>query len=76
MASLWGPRRRPRLTTIIRQRVTTPASTAPVVFVYVMCSLAEESLTIVYYSDNPGLARTALLQRGGFADDEIEVVAA
>lgn len=43
---------------------------------YVTCSRAEESLAIVYYSDNPGLARTVLLQRGWFADDEIEVVAA
>ena len=43
---------------------------------YVTCSRAEESLAIVYYSDNPGLARTALLERGWFTDDEIEVVAA
>jgi DNA helicase-2/ATP-dependent DNA helicase PcrA len=43
---------------------------------YVTCSRAEESLAIVYYSDNPVLARTALLERGWFADDEIEVIAA
>ncbi len=43
---------------------------------YVTCSRAEESLAIVYYSDNPVLARTALLERGWFADAEIEVVAA
>ena len=43
---------------------------------YVTCSRAEEGLAIVYYSDNPGLARTALLERGWFTDDEIEVVAA
>ena len=43
---------------------------------YVTCSRAEESLAIIYYSDNPGLARSALLERGWFADDEIEVVAA
>ncbi|NMJ44296.1 ATP-dependent helicase [Roseomonas sp. JC162] len=43
---------------------------------YVTCSRAEESLAIVYYSDNPVLASTALLERGWFADDEIEVIAA
>lgn len=43
---------------------------------YVTCSRAEESLAIIYYSDNPGLARAALLERGWFADDEIEVVVA
>ncbi|MFG1285193.1 UvrD-helicase domain-containing protein [Xanthobacter autotrophicus] len=43
---------------------------------YVTCSRAAESLAIVYYSDDPGLARTALLERGWFADDEIEIVAA
>jgi DNA helicase-2/ATP-dependent DNA helicase PcrA len=42
----------------------------------VTCSRAEESLAIIYYSDNPGLARSALLERGWFTDDEIEVVAA
>ncbi|MFG1402167.1 UvrD-helicase domain-containing protein [Xanthobacter sediminis] len=42
---------------------------------YVTCSRTEESLAIVYYSDDPGLARTALLERGWFADDEIEIVA-
>ena len=43
---------------------------------YVTCSRAEESLAIVYYSENPGVARTALLQRGWFADGEIEIIAA
>lgn len=42
---------------------------------YVTCSRAEESLAIVYYSDNPNLARTALLERGWFADDEVETIA-
>jgi DNA helicase-2/ATP-dependent DNA helicase PcrA len=42
----------------------------------VTCSRAEESLAIVYYSENPGVARTALLQRGWFADGEIEIIAA
>lgn len=43
---------------------------------YVTCSRAEESLAIVYYSENPGLARAALLERGWFADGEVEVLAA
>jgi DNA helicase-2/ATP-dependent DNA helicase PcrA len=43
---------------------------------YVTCSRAEESLAIVYYSKNPGEARTALLQRGWFADGEIEIITA
>ena len=43
---------------------------------YVTCSRAEEGLAIVYYSENPGVARTALLRRGWFADGEIEIIAA
>jgi DNA helicase-2/ATP-dependent DNA helicase PcrA len=41
---------------------------------YVTCSRAEKSLAIVYYSDNPNLAHTALVERGWFAADEIEVI--
>jgi DNA helicase-2/ATP-dependent DNA helicase PcrA len=40
----------------------------------VTCSRAEDSLAIVYYSDNPDFARTALLGRGWFGDDEIEII--
>lgn len=43
---------------------------------YVTCSRAEESLAIIYYSDDPGLARVAVLDRGWFSDDEVEVIAA
>ena len=42
---------------------------------YVTCSRAEKSLAIVYYSDNPAGARTALLARGWFTADEVEIVA-
>ena len=42
---------------------------------YVTCSRAKESLAVVYYSDAPEAAREALLERGWFADDEIEIVA-
>lgn len=41
---------------------------------YVTCSRAEDSLAIVYYSDNPEAARAALLERGWFADAEIEAI--
>lgn len=41
---------------------------------YVTCSRAEESLAIVYYSNNPDAARAALLERGWFGDDEIEIL--
>jgi DNA helicase-2/ATP-dependent DNA helicase PcrA len=41
---------------------------------YVICSRAEESLAIVYYSHDPGFARAALLERGWFGDDEIEII--
>ena len=41
---------------------------------YVTCSRAEESLAIVYYSDNPGAARAALIDRGWFGEDEIETL--
>ncbi|BBK29664.1 DNA helicase-2/ATP-dependent DNA helicase PcrA [Stella humosa] len=43
---------------------------------YVTCSRAEKSLAIVYYSDNPGLARANLIERGWFTDGEIEVMPA
>lgn len=41
---------------------------------YVTCSRAERSLAIVYYAENPTASRTAMLQQGWFADDEIEIV--
>lgn len=41
---------------------------------YVTCSRAEESLAIVYYSDNPDAARAALLERGWFGENEIETL--
>lgn len=41
---------------------------------YVTCSRAEESLAIVYYSDNPDAARAALIDRGWFGEDEIETL--
>lgn len=41
---------------------------------YVTCSRAEESLAIVYYSDNPDVARAALIDCGWFAEDEIETL--
>jgi DNA helicase-2/ATP-dependent DNA helicase PcrA len=40
---------------------------------YVTCSRAEESLAIVYYSDDPPRAREALLRLGWFASEEIEL---
>lgn len=43
---------------------------------YVTCSRAEQSLAIVHYSDNPEGARAALLARGWFDENEIELVAA
>lgn len=43
---------------------------------YVTCSRAEESLAVIYYSDDPEEARTAILGRGWFADDEIELLIA
>lgn len=42
---------------------------------YVTCSRAEKSLAIVYYSDNPPAARDALVARGWFTADEVEIVA-
>lgn len=41
---------------------------------YVTCSRAEESLAIIYYSDNPDAARAALLERGWLGEDEIEIL--
>jgi DNA helicase-2/ATP-dependent DNA helicase PcrA len=40
----------------------------------VTCSRAEESLAIVYYSDNPDAARAALFERGWFGKNEIETL--
>lgn len=42
---------------------------------YVICSRAERSLAIVQYSSNPSVVRDALIQRGWFLPDEIELVA-
>ena len=42
---------------------------------YVTCSRAERSLAIVYYSDNPSVAREALIARGWFTADEVQIVA-
>jgi len=41
---------------------------------YVTCSRAEQSLAIVYYSPDPGLAREAILQYGWFEQDEVELI--
>lgn len=41
---------------------------------YVTCSRAEQSLVIVYYSPNPGLARNAILQYGWFEQGEVELI--
>jgi ATP-dependent DNA helicase UvrD/PcrA len=41
---------------------------------YVTCSRAEKSLAVVYYSDNPDVARAALIDRGWFGEDEIETL--
>lgn len=41
---------------------------------YVTCSRAEQSLAIVYYSPDPGLARNAILQYGWFEQDEVELI--
>lgn len=42
---------------------------------YVTCSRAEESLAIVYYAANPAGVRDAMVERGWFEPDEIELVA-
>ncbi len=41
---------------------------------YVTCSRAEKSLAIVYYSENPKLLKTNLVQQGWFDDNEIELI--
>ncbi|MBR8320805.1 MULTISPECIES: UvrD-helicase domain-containing protein [Burkholderia cepacia complex] len=41
---------------------------------YVTCSRAEKSLAIVYYSPDPALARSAILQYGWFKQDEVELI--
>lgn len=43
---------------------------------YVTCSRAEQSLAVVYYSEAPEAAREALIERGWFAEEEIEMIAA
>lgn len=43
---------------------------------YVTCSRAEESLAVIYYSDDPTAARTAILEQGWFAEGEIEIMTA
>jgi DNA helicase II / ATP-dependent DNA helicase PcrA len=41
---------------------------------YVTCSRAEKSLAIVYYSPDPALARSAILQYGWFEQGEVELI--
>lgn len=43
---------------------------------YVTCSRAEESLAVIYYSDDPTAARAAVLEQGWFGEDEIEIITA
>ena len=43
---------------------------------YVTCSRAEESLAVIYYSDDPTAARAAVLEQGWFAEEEIEILTA
>lgn len=43
---------------------------------YVTCSRAEESLAVIYYSDDPKAARTSILEQNWFAEDEIEIMTA
>ncbi|WP_299084960.1 hypothetical protein [uncultured Ruegeria sp.] len=38
------------------------------------CSRAEESLAVVYYSDDTNAAQDAIMKRGWFTEDEIEVL--
>lgn len=40
---------------------------------YVTCSRAEESLAVVYYAADPVLARDAIIRKGWFERDEIEL---
>lgn len=41
---------------------------------YVTCSRAEESLAVVYYSENPAKARESMLERGWFTAEEMEII--
>ena len=41
---------------------------------YVTCSRAEKSLAIVYYSPDPAVARSAILQYGWFEQGEVELI--
>ncbi|HQT85077.1 MULTISPECIES: UvrD-helicase domain-containing protein [Acidiphilium] len=40
---------------------------------YVICSRAEESLAIVYYSAEPDIMRQTVVQRGWFTAEEVEI---
>jgi len=42
---------------------------------YVICSRAEKSLAVVYYTADPTLARDAMIRQGWFESDEIELIA-
>ena len=42
---------------------------------YVTCSRAEESLAVVYYAEMVEVARAAMVRKGWFSEDEIEIVA-
>jgi len=37
------------------------------------CSRAEESLAVVYYAEDPALARAAMIRQGWFEPEEIEI---
>jgi DNA helicase-2/ATP-dependent DNA helicase PcrA len=41
---------------------------------YVTCSRAEESLAVVYYANDPALARDAMIRQGWFEQNEIEII--
>lgn len=41
---------------------------------YVTCSRAEESLAVVYYSENPSQAKANMQERGWFDADEMEII--
>ncbi|QGM99477.1 ATP-dependent helicase [Methylocystis parvus] len=41
---------------------------------YVTCSRAKQSLAIVYYSSSPSVVRDAMIERGWFEPDEIEII--
>jgi len=41
---------------------------------YVTCSRAEQSLAVIYYSDNPTAVRDAMLERGWFSSEEVIIL--